>query len=50
MTPDENQPNPLDPGHILNALREQLGLVVKTEKVPVDYLVIDGAERVVREN
>jgi uncharacterized protein (TIGR03435 family) len=50
MTPDENQPNPLDPGHILNALREQLGLVVKTEKVPVDYLVIDGAERVAREN
>jgi uncharacterized protein (TIGR03435 family) len=50
LTPDENLPNPLDPAHILNALREQLGLVVKTEKAPLDFLVIDGVEKVAAGN
>jgi uncharacterized protein (TIGR03435 family) len=50
LTPDESQPNPLDPGHILNALRGQLGLVVKSEKAPVDFLVIDGVEKVAAGN
>jgi uncharacterized protein (TIGR03435 family) len=50
MTPDESTPNPLDPTHVLNALREQLGLVVKSEKAPVDFLVIDGVEKVAAGN
>jgi len=31
-------------------LRDQLGLVVKSQKGPVDYYVIDGAERVTAGN
>ena len=50
MTPDERTPNPLDPTHVLNALREQLGLVVKSEKASVDFLVIDGVEKVAAGN
>ena len=46
LTPDESLPNPLDAAHILNAMREQLGLVVKTEKAPVDVIVIDRVEKV----
>jgi uncharacterized protein (TIGR03435 family) len=46
FTPDESTPNPLDPAHVLNAMREQLGLTVKTEKIPVDWLEIDGVEKV----
>jgi uncharacterized protein (TIGR03435 family) len=50
LTPDESSPNPMDPAHILNALREQLGLVAKSEKAPVDLLVIDGVEKVAAGN
>ena len=50
LTPDESSPNPLDPAHVLNALREQLGLVVKSEKTPVDFLVIDAVEKVAAGN
>jgi uncharacterized protein (TIGR03435 family) len=50
MTPDEDRPNPLDPSIILTAMRDQLGLVVKSEKAPVDYLVIDSAEKVIAGN
>jgi uncharacterized protein (TIGR03435 family) len=50
MTPDETNPNPLDPTIVINALRDQLGLVVKSQKGPVDYYVIDGAERVTAGN
>jgi uncharacterized protein (TIGR03435 family) len=46
MTPDENSPNPLDPTLIMDAMRKQLGLTLKTEDTMVDYIVIDGAERV----
>jgi uncharacterized protein (TIGR03435 family) len=45
FTPDENRPNPLDPDLVIMAMRNQLGLTVKAEKGPVDYLVIDGAEK-----
>ena len=46
LTPDENRPNPLDPSLILSAMREQLGLVVKSQKAPVDVFVIESAEKV----
>ena len=50
LAPDESRPSPLDPTLLLTALREQLGLTVKSQKAPVDFLVIDGAERVVAGN
>jgi uncharacterized protein (TIGR03435 family) len=50
LTPDEGTPNPLGPTHVLDALRGQLGLVVKSEKMPVDLLVIDGVEKVAAGN
>lgn len=50
MTPDENSPNPLDPTLIMNAMRKQLGLTLKTEDTLIDYLVIDSAEKVVAGN
>ena len=46
FTPDENRPNPLDPSLIISAMHDQLGLNLKTEKGPVDYLVIDSVEKV----
>ena len=46
LTPDEGRPNPVDPTLLLTAMREQLGLTVKSQKVPVDILVIDSAEKV----
>lgn len=50
LAPDESQPNPLDPALLLVALRDQLGLTVKSEKTVVDFLAIDGAERVAAGN
>ena len=50
LTPDESRPNPLDPAIILSAMREQLGLTVKSQKGPVDMLVIDGVEKVAAGN
>ena len=50
LTPDESRPNPLEPTILLSALREQLGLSVKSQKSAVDYLVIDGAEKVTAGN
>ena len=44
------QPNPLDPGILLGAMRDQLGLAVKSQKGPVDFLVIDSVEKVVAGN
>jgi uncharacterized protein (TIGR03435 family) len=46
FTPDENRPNPLDPSIVIAAIRDQLGLVVKSQKAPVDFFVIDNAEKV----
>jgi uncharacterized protein (TIGR03435 family) len=46
LTLDENQPNPLDPDLLISAMRDQLGLVLKSQKGPVDFLVIDGVEKV----
>jgi len=50
LAPDESRPSPLDPTLLLTAMREQLGLTVKSQKAPVDYLVIDDAEKVVAGN
>jgi len=50
LTPDENQPNPLDPSLLVSALREQLGFNVKSAKAPVDYLAIDSVEKVAAGN
>ena len=50
FTPDENRPNPLDPSLIITAMRNQLGLNIKAQKGLVDYLVIDGLEKVTDEN
>lgn len=45
FTPDENRPNPLDPSLIISAMRDQLGLNIKAQKVPVEYLVVDSVEK-----
>jgi uncharacterized protein (TIGR03435 family) len=50
MTPDESRPNPLDPSLVISAMRDQLGLTLKSQKGPVDFLVIDSAERVTAGN
>jgi uncharacterized protein (TIGR03435 family) len=50
LTPDDDRPNPLDPSLILTAMREQLGLTVTAQKAPVDFLVVDSAEKVAGEN
>jgi uncharacterized protein (TIGR03435 family) len=50
LTPDENAPSPIDPSHILNALRDQLGLVVKSQKAPIEYFVIEHVEKVAAGN
>ena len=50
LAPDESHASPVDPSLLLVALREQVGLTVKSEKTSVDFLVIDGAEKVVAGN
>jgi uncharacterized protein (TIGR03435 family) len=50
LTPDESRPSPLDPSILMTSMREQLGLTVKSQDAPVDFLVIDSAEKVVAGN
>jgi uncharacterized protein (TIGR03435 family) len=50
LTPDESRPNPLDASLLISAMREQLGLSVKTDKAPIDFLVIENLERVAAGN
>jgi uncharacterized protein (TIGR03435 family) len=50
LTADEGRPHSLDPALLITAMREQLGLTVKAQKVPVDILVIDSAEKVAAGN
>lgn len=50
LAPDESHASPVDPSLLLVALREQVGLTVKSEKAPVDFLVIEGVEKVVAGN
>jgi len=49
LTPDDSRPSPLDPSLLIDAMR-QLGLSMSSQKLLVDFLVIDGAEKVVAEN
>ncbi len=46
LAPDDTRPNPLDPTLLITAMREQLGLTLKSQKTPVDILVIESAEKV----
>ncbi len=50
LAPDESHATPIDPSLLIGALREQVGLIVKSEKTPVDFLVIEGVEKVVAGN
>ena len=50
ITMDDGQSNPRDPSVLLNAMKDQLGLTVKSDKIPVDILVIDSAEKVAAGN
>ncbi len=50
LTQDDHQPNPLEASVILGAMRDQLGLVVKSQDAPVDFFVIEHAERVAAGN
>ena len=50
LTPDESRPNPVDATLLMTAMREQLGLTLKSQKIPVDTLVIDSAEKVAAGN
>jgi len=45
LSPDTDRPNPMDPDLLIAALRDQLGLTVKSQKAPVDYLVIENIDR-----
>jgi uncharacterized protein (TIGR03435 family) len=50
LTPDDSRPSPMDPTLLIAAMREQLGLTVKYQKAPVDFYLIDGAEKLPVEN
>jgi len=50
LTPDETQHNPLDPSLLMAAMREQLGLTMKSQSMPVDFLVLESAEKVAAGN
>jgi len=50
LTPDDGRPNPLDPSLLITAMRDQLGLTVTAQNAPVDFLVIDSAEKVAAGN
>jgi uncharacterized protein (TIGR03435 family) len=50
LTPDDSRPSPLDPSVLIDAMRGQLGLTLKSEKAPVDFLAIDSAEKVAAGN
>jgi len=50
LTPDENSPNPMDPSMFVRAMRDQLGLALKTEKGPVEFFVVDSAQKVAAGN
>lgn len=50
LVPDESSPNPLDPSHILASLRDDLGLLVKSQKSAIDFMTIESVERVAAGN
>jgi len=50
LTLDDSRPNQMDPSILISAMREQLGLTLKSQRLPVDILVIDSAEKVAAGN
>ena len=50
LMPDETRPSPIDPSILISAMRDQLGLTIKSQEAPVDFLAIEGAEKVVAGN
>jgi uncharacterized protein (TIGR03435 family) len=50
LTPDDHQPNPLDPSLLISAIRQQLRLSLKSQEALVDFIVIDGAQKVAAGN
>jgi uncharacterized protein (TIGR03435 family) len=50
LTPDEHQPNPLDPSLLIEAMRQQLGLSLKSQDAMVDHYVIESVEKVAAGN
>jgi uncharacterized protein (TIGR03435 family) len=50
LTPDESNPNPLEATHVISAMQSELGLTLKSQKAPVDFYVIDSAEKVTAGN
>jgi uncharacterized protein (TIGR03435 family) len=50
LTPDEHNPNPLDPSLLISAMKDQLGLNLKSQDAVVDYMVIESAEKVAAGN
>ncbi len=50
LTPDENNPNPLEATHVISAMQSELGLTLKSQRAPVDFYVIDGADKVTAGN
>lgn len=50
FTPDDDRPNPLDPALVMNAMRDQLGLTLTSEKTAIDFMVLDSAEKVLAGN
>jgi uncharacterized protein (TIGR03435 family) len=50
LTPDETRPNPPDPMLLIGALKDQLGLTLKSQRAPTDVLVIDSAAKVTAGN
>ena len=45
LMPDESHPSPVDQTLLLEALRQQIGLEVRSEKTAVDYYVVDSVQK-----
>jgi uncharacterized protein (TIGR03435 family) len=50
LTPDESHPSALDASLLIDAIRNQLGLDLKSQKAPVEVMVIDNVEKVAAGN
>lgn len=50
LMPDDSRPSPIDPSLLIGGMKDQLGLTVRSQKTPVDVLVIDSAEKVAAGN
>jgi uncharacterized protein (TIGR03435 family) len=50
LAPDESRPNPLDPSLLIAAMRDQLGLSLKSQDAIVNVMVIDSVQKVAAGN